>query len=132
MRKTLLESLSHGPLTEAPPAPDEAALAELAKRVEKAAQALLLGQRGEQVQDEGVNLRPQLGDEEGHLVNCRFGIPAIPICRCLSKTGGIGSEKTPQNRTTCGLTCFGMFLTSRHAAARLPSPRQLYFALMPP
>src|SRR6516225_7804805 len=41
MRKTLLESLSHGPLTEAPPAPDEAALAELAKRVEKAAQARL-------------------------------------------------------------------------------------------
>src|ERR1700751_1191471 len=41
MRKTLLESLTHGPLTEAPPAPDEAALAELAKRVEKAAQARL-------------------------------------------------------------------------------------------
>jgi len=41
MRKTLLESLSHGPLTEAPPAPDEAALAELAKRVDKAAQARL-------------------------------------------------------------------------------------------
>src|SRR6201984_2976144 len=41
MRKTLLESLTHGPLTEAPPAPDEAALAELAKRVEKAPQARL-------------------------------------------------------------------------------------------
>ena len=41
MRKTLLESLSHGPLTEAPPAPDEAALAELANNVEKAAQARL-------------------------------------------------------------------------------------------
>ena len=41
MRKTLLESLSHGPLTETPPGPDEAALAELAKNVEKAAQARL-------------------------------------------------------------------------------------------
>jgi len=41
MRKTLLESLSHGPLTEAPPAPDEAALAELANNLEKAAQARL-------------------------------------------------------------------------------------------
>ena len=41
MRKTLLESLTHGPLTEAPPAPDEAALAELARNVEKAAQARL-------------------------------------------------------------------------------------------
>src|SRR6185437_9109243 len=41
MRRTLLESLTHGPLTEAPPAPDEAALAELAKNVEKAAQARL-------------------------------------------------------------------------------------------
>ena len=30
MRRTLLESLTHGPLTEAPPAPDDAALAELA------------------------------------------------------------------------------------------------------
>src|ERR1700756_1465398 len=41
MRKTLLESLTRGPLTEAPPAPDEAALSELAKSVEKAAQARL-------------------------------------------------------------------------------------------
>ena len=41
MRRTLLESLTHGPLTERPPAPDEAALAELAKNVEKAAQARL-------------------------------------------------------------------------------------------
>src|SRR5271165_247604 len=41
MRKTLLESLVHGPLTEAPPPPDEAALAELAKSVGKAAQARL-------------------------------------------------------------------------------------------
>src|SRR5579871_4464514 len=41
MRKTLLQSLTHGPLTEAPPAPDEAALAELARNMEKAAQARL-------------------------------------------------------------------------------------------
>jgi len=41
MRKILLKSLSRGPLTEAPPAPDEAALAELARNVEKAAQARL-------------------------------------------------------------------------------------------
>src|ERR1700745_968926 len=41
MRKTLLESITHGPLTEAPPACDEAALAELAKNVEKAAAARL-------------------------------------------------------------------------------------------
>src|ERR1700690_4343126 len=41
MRKTLLESLIHGPLTEAPPAPDKAALAELAKSVKRAARARL-------------------------------------------------------------------------------------------
>jgi Ni,Fe-hydrogenase III small subunit len=41
MRRTLLEGLARGPLTEPPPAPDDAALAELAKNVEKAAQARL-------------------------------------------------------------------------------------------
>ncbi len=41
MRKTLIESLTHGPLTEPPPVPDESALAELATSVEKAAQARL-------------------------------------------------------------------------------------------
>ena len=41
MRKTLLESLSRGPLTEAPPAPGDAALVELAKSIDKAAQARL-------------------------------------------------------------------------------------------
>jgi Ni,Fe-hydrogenase III small subunit len=41
MRKTLIESLTHGPLTESPPAPDDDALAELAKGVAKAAQARL-------------------------------------------------------------------------------------------
>src|SRR6201997_1552623 len=41
MRRTLLESLTRGPLTEPPPSPDEAALAELARNVEKAAQARL-------------------------------------------------------------------------------------------
>jgi Ni,Fe-hydrogenase III small subunit len=41
MRKTLLESLTHGPLTEAPPAADKAALAELAKSVKRAARARL-------------------------------------------------------------------------------------------
>jgi len=41
MRKILLESLSRGPLTEAPPAPDEAALAELARHVAGAAKARL-------------------------------------------------------------------------------------------
>jgi len=41
MRRILLESLTRGPLTEPPPPPDEAALAELAKNVEKAAQARL-------------------------------------------------------------------------------------------
>ena len=41
MRKILLESLSRGPLTEAPPAPDEAALAELARSVAGAAKARL-------------------------------------------------------------------------------------------
>jgi Ni,Fe-hydrogenase III small subunit len=41
MRKTLLESLTHGPLTEPAPAPDEAALAELAKSVNRAADATL-------------------------------------------------------------------------------------------
>ena len=41
MRNTLLESLTHGSLTEPAPAPDEAALAELAKKVDRAAQAKL-------------------------------------------------------------------------------------------
>jgi Ni,Fe-hydrogenase III small subunit len=41
MRNTLLEGLAHGPLTEAAPAPDEAALAELAQSVARAARARL-------------------------------------------------------------------------------------------
>ncbi|MBR1131575.1 NADH-quinone oxidoreductase subunit B family protein [Bradyrhizobium iriomotense] len=41
MRKTLLESLTHGSLTEPAPAPDESALAELATKVDRAAQARL-------------------------------------------------------------------------------------------
>jgi Ni,Fe-hydrogenase III small subunit len=41
MRRTLFESLTHGPLTEAPPAPDRFALDELARSVERAARAKL-------------------------------------------------------------------------------------------
>jgi len=41
MRRTLLESFTHGPLTEPPPGPDEAALAELARNVDRAARARL-------------------------------------------------------------------------------------------
>lgn len=41
MRKTLLESLTHGSLTEPAPAPDQSALAELATKVDRAAQARL-------------------------------------------------------------------------------------------
>jgi Ni,Fe-hydrogenase III small subunit len=41
MRRTLFESLTHGSLTEPAPAPDEAALAELAREVDRAAQAKL-------------------------------------------------------------------------------------------
>src|SRR5689334_4730376 len=41
MRRTLLESLTHGPLTEPPPQPSEAALAELARNVDRAARARL-------------------------------------------------------------------------------------------
>jgi Ni,Fe-hydrogenase III small subunit len=41
MRKILLENLVHGVLTEPAPAPDEAALAELAKSVKRAARAKL-------------------------------------------------------------------------------------------
>jgi Ni,Fe-hydrogenase III small subunit len=41
MRRTLFESLTHGPLTERAPAPDEAALAELAQSVNRAARARL-------------------------------------------------------------------------------------------
>ncbi len=41
MRRTLLESLTHGPLTEPPPSVSEAALAELAQRVDRAAKARL-------------------------------------------------------------------------------------------
>jgi Ni,Fe-hydrogenase III small subunit len=41
MRRTLFESFTHGPLTEAAPAPDEAGLAELAQSVNRAARAKL-------------------------------------------------------------------------------------------
>ena len=41
MRKTLFESLTHGPLTEPPPLPDPAALAELARSVDQKAKARL-------------------------------------------------------------------------------------------
>jgi len=41
MRKTLLESLTHGPLTDAAPAPDDAAVAELAAAVSKSARRRL-------------------------------------------------------------------------------------------
>ncbi len=41
MRRTFLESLTHGPLTEPAPAPDEAALAQLAKTIDRAARAKL-------------------------------------------------------------------------------------------
>ena len=41
MRRTLLESLTHGPLTEPPPEPDSEALAELARIVDRASRARL-------------------------------------------------------------------------------------------
>jgi Ni,Fe-hydrogenase III small subunit len=41
MRKTLFESFTHGPLTEAAPKPDEAGVAELAQCVNRAARARL-------------------------------------------------------------------------------------------
>ena len=41
MRRTLFESLTHRPLTEKPPAPDDAALAELAANVNRAARRRL-------------------------------------------------------------------------------------------
>ena len=41
MRKTVIESLMHGPLTEPPPSPDEAALAELGRSFNRAARARL-------------------------------------------------------------------------------------------
>lgn len=41
MRKTLLESLTHGPLTEPAPLPDEASLAELASNVNRIARVKL-------------------------------------------------------------------------------------------
>ena len=41
MRRTLFESLTHGPLTEPPPTPDEAALAELAQSVDRASASRL-------------------------------------------------------------------------------------------
>jgi Ni,Fe-hydrogenase III small subunit len=41
MRKILLESFTHGPLTEPAPKPDEAALAELAQSMKRAARARL-------------------------------------------------------------------------------------------
>ncbi len=41
MRRTLFENITHRPLTERPPKPDEAALAELAESVNRAARAKL-------------------------------------------------------------------------------------------
>src|SRR3954447_6216264 len=41
MRRTLLQGVTHAPLTEPPPPADEAALAELAKSVERASRARL-------------------------------------------------------------------------------------------
>jgi Ni,Fe-hydrogenase III small subunit len=41
MRRTLFESFTHGPLTEPAPTPDEAALAELAQNLNRAARARL-------------------------------------------------------------------------------------------
>jgi Ni,Fe-hydrogenase III small subunit len=41
MRRTLFESLTHRPLTEAPPTPDDAALGELAASVDRAARRKL-------------------------------------------------------------------------------------------
>jgi NADH-quinone oxidoreductase B subunit len=41
MRRTLFESLTHRPLTERPPAPNDAALAELAAQVDRAARRKL-------------------------------------------------------------------------------------------
>ena len=41
MRKTLIESLTHGPLTEPAPEPDETAVAELARTVNRAARTRL-------------------------------------------------------------------------------------------
>ena len=41
MRKTLLQSLIHGPLTEPPPAADDAAIGQLAKKLNGAAKAKL-------------------------------------------------------------------------------------------
>src|SRR3954451_17594701 len=41
MRRTLLQGVTHAPLTEPPPQPDEAALAELAESVNRAARARL-------------------------------------------------------------------------------------------
>lgn len=41
MRKLLLESIVRGPLTEAPPKPDDASLAELARSVDRAARTRL-------------------------------------------------------------------------------------------
>jgi NADH-quinone oxidoreductase B subunit len=41
MRRTLLESLTHGPLTEPAPAPDPEALAELSRSLDRAARARL-------------------------------------------------------------------------------------------
>ncbi len=41
MRRTLFESFTHGPLTEAAPKPDDAGLAELAKAVNRTARAKL-------------------------------------------------------------------------------------------
>src|SRR3954464_8603972 len=41
MRKTLLQSLTHGPLTEPAPSPDDASLAELARGADRVARARL-------------------------------------------------------------------------------------------
>ena len=58
MRRMLFEGLTRRPLTEAPPAPDETALAELAAKVEDAARRRL--GRSLAIRDSGCRLVQRL------------------------------------------------------------------------
>ena len=77
MRKTLFEGLTHSPLTEPPPSADDAALAELAAKVDGAARKRL----GRSLSIREVDAGSCNGCElEIHALNNAFTISNVSAC----------------------------------------------------
>src|ERR1700689_4268755 len=85
MRRTLFESLTHRPLTEAPPAPDDAALAELAAGVERAARRRL-----------GRSL-PIRQDDAGSCNGCELEIHTLNNAFCDIERLGLRFVASPRH-----------------------------------